>query len=95
MPPSDVLNYGGLSCAARWGRFFGHSQIQNRPLTHNATKRNMIARRRWYFRGRVLKSRQSQLAVPVPHPHDPNWDSLRNGYGSGAVSFGPPLSHRS
>jgi hypothetical protein len=46
-------------------------------------------------RGRVLKSRQPQLAIPVPRPYDPNWDSLTNGYGSEVVSFGEPLSHRS
>jgi hypothetical protein len=38
----------------------GHSRIQSRPLTANAARRNMIARRRWYFRGRVLKSLQPQ-----------------------------------
>jgi hypothetical protein len=25
-------------------------------------------------RGRVLKFRQSQLAIPVPHPYDTVWD---------------------
>jgi hypothetical protein len=28
MPPSDVLNYDGLSCAPRWGRFFATRGVE-------------------------------------------------------------------
>jgi hypothetical protein len=31
-----------------------------RPKMHNAAGRNIVARRRWYFCGRVLKSRQAK-----------------------------------
>ena len=61
---------------------------KRRPAEYN--RRAALVRR-----GRVLKSRQTQLAIHVPPPYDPNWDSLRNGYGSGVVLFGTPHSHRS
>jgi hypothetical protein len=49
----------------RWGRFFGHSQIENRPLTKTPPERNIIARRTLAFRGRVFKSRHPTNAYGV------------------------------
>jgi hypothetical protein len=54
---------------------------KRRPAEYN--RRAALVRR-----GRVLKSRQTRLAIHVPPPYDPNWDSLRDGTGLGSFCLG-------